>query len=212
MAKPDSQAGLSRGHKGELAQFIDLCREETRESFREGAAQREELHEAFALLLGYGCAIEKLLAQTAGGGGSLPDHISLRAYVQQLLSGEAQRSSVQRLERYFTDAFRLFSETHLGVEKALQRLAENVAEKLKPARIEARVKVPKFFGGGLERACWEEFKKEWHSLDGAAVRKIGRPGGLTVRIEIPQHEVTDALLQDLRRYCVERRLRMEDPE
>ena len=215
MAESDSRSGLTRGRRGELAQLIELCREESREYFRDGAHAREELLEAFALLLGYGSAIEKLLAQTAGGGGSLPDHSSLRTYIQQLLGAEAQGTSVRQLERYFRDAFQLFSETHLGVERELQRFSEKVVDTFRPSRIEARVKVgglAKLLGGGIERACWEEFKKDWHHLDGAAVRKLGRPDGLVVRIEIPQHEVTDALLLELRQFCEERRLKMEIPE
>jgi hypothetical protein len=207
MADSDSRSGR-RGRRGRL-KFIELCREETPDYFRDGAPARE-LHEAFALLLGYG-AIE-LLAQTAGGGGSLPDHSSLRTYVQQLLSGEA-RARPCGTGRYFRTPSALL-ETHLGVELSPALLRER-GRQASALRIEARAKVgglAKLLGGGMERACWEEFKKEYHHLDGAGVRKLGRSTELVVRIEIPQHEATDAVLLELRQFCEKRRLRMESAE
>jgi len=164
-----------------LANLVSLVRPVAAKAVAE--ADRGDLEEVLTQLLAYACAVEKVLAEAAGTGGTLPGHaVSVRAYVEQVLSGEARESSRARLANSFLDALAFFMKTHSGVEKALDGFARDLAAALRPSEIEGRVSpnpLLRLFNLH-EGAYWREYTRQFRSLDAAGVKQLaqnqsGRP-------------------------------------
>lgn len=156
-----------------LANLVSLVRPEMQKAVAH--ADPKDLEEILTQLLAYACAVEKVLAEAAGTSGTMPGHaVSLRAYVEQVLSGEARETARPRLANYFLDSLVFFMKTHAGVEKAMDRFATQLAEALRPSHIEDRVKPSALLRmfGLHEGAYWREFCRQFRSLDAAGVRQL----------------------------------------
>jgi len=159
-----------------LDQLIRLVKPGLREVIAgDPPCEPKDVADVVALLLAYCMAIERVLSQAAGRSGTLPGHaVSVRSYVEQALSGEARQGSVLRLTNYFKDAIVFLMKTHAGHQKAIDQFAQDLAEALRPAQIESRVKpsgLLKVFGLH-EGAYWREFCRQFRHLDAAAVKQI----------------------------------------
>ena len=161
-----------------LDQFVALVRPAVRQALSgEGGANPQDLEEVLSQLLGYSLAVEKILSQAAGRAGTLPGHnVSVRAYVDQVLSGEARAMSAERLARYFKDAITFFARTHQGLEKSLDQFAMDLASAMRPSEIEDRVSASgmlKLFGLH-EGAYWREYRRRFSSLDAAGIKQLAQ--------------------------------------
>ena len=72
----------------------------------------------------------------------------------------------------------VWSETHLGVESALERFASDLAASFRPSSIEERVPVSPLrrWLGCHEGAYWREYRQTFHHLDPAGIRQLARDG------------------------------------
>jgi len=139
------------------------------------APKPKEVADALALTLAYAMAIEHVLSQAAGRSGTLPGHsVSVRGYVEQSLSGDARAASLLRLTNYFKDAIVFFMKTHSGLQEGIDHFAQQLADALRPSRIEERVQPSAFLKmfGLHEGAYWREFCKQFRSLDAAGIKQL----------------------------------------
>jgi hypothetical protein len=131
--------------------------------------------EVLTLLLAYALAIEQILSRAAGRSGTMPGHsVSVRGYVEQALSVEGGEFALGRLTKYVKDSILFFARTHSGVQEAIDRFAEDLAEALKPSRIEERVRPSSLLAlfGLHEGAYWREFRQQYRTLDAAALKEM----------------------------------------
>jgi len=141
----------------------------------ENAPSAKETADVMTVLLAYCISIERILAQAAGRTGHLPGHaVSVRGYVEQCFAGEATDQAMRRLKDYFKDAITHFMTTHSGQQDAIDRFAQDLADAIRPARIEERVKPSAFLKlfGLHEGAYWREFRKQFRSLDSAGISQL----------------------------------------
>jgi len=162
--------------KGTFKQLAGMLKTPVRELVAgENAPPPEQTADVLTLLLAYCISIERILAQAAGRSGHLPGHaVSVRGYVEQCLSGEAPDKAAARLTGYFKDAVTHFLTTHSGQQEAIDRFAQDLADAIRPGRIEERVQtngVMKMFGLH-EGAYWREFRKQFRSLDSAGLKQL----------------------------------------
>lgn len=161
-----------------LANLVSLLRPQVRKAVGGvGAADPSDIEEVLTQLLAYACAVEKVLAEAAGTSGTMPGHaVSVRSYVEQVLSGEARETSRARMANYFLDALVFFMKTHAGVEKAMDQFATQLAEALRPSHIENRVRTNALLRtlGLHEGAYWKEFCRQFRSLDAAGIQQLAR--------------------------------------
>ncbi len=161
-----------------LANLVSLLRPGVHKAVAgPGAADPADVEEVLTQLLAYACAVEKVLAEAAGTSGTMPGHaVSVRSYVEQVLSGEARQTSRARMANYFLDALTFFMKTHAGVEKAMDQFATQLAEALRPSHIENRVQASGLLRmfGLHEGAYWREFCRQFRSLDAAGIQQLAR--------------------------------------
>lgn len=175
MGVEDSFLKPSEG-KGTFKQLAGMLKAPVRKLVAgEDAASPEQTADVLTLLLAYCISIERILAQAAGRSGHLPGHaVSVRGYVEQCLGGEVSAQTTTRLTDYFKDAVTHFLTTHAGQQEAIDRFAQDLAEAIRPGRIEDRVPtngVMKLFGLH-EGAYWREFRKQFRSLDSAGIKQL----------------------------------------
>lgn len=174
----DTGLDWDRGQRSLTDQIADLRSAIQKKVLGDDTAPADpaDLAEALAQLLGFALAIETVLSNAAGGHGvSLPGHnVSVRAYVDQVLSGESREASGSRLTAYFMEAINLLMQTNQGTEQALTDFASNLALEFRPGKIEGRTEVGTLLKllGLHELAYWREYKKSYRSLDTQGLKQI----------------------------------------
>jgi len=134
-----------------------------------------DVTEALAQLLGFAWAVERLLVQAAGTKSTIPGHaLSVRGYVDQVLSGEGRDAARERLTSYFKEAIRLLATQRLAVEQHLEGFRERIASAFRPSRIEDETGVGIVFRalGLKEVAYWREYQRRWRSIDKQGVEQV----------------------------------------
>ena len=140
------------------------------------APSRGALLDVLAGLLAYAWSVESVLSAVKKRE-TIPGHaLSVRSYVEQVFSGDAPKVKLDRLNDYFRDSIKLLAANAHSVQKALDQFAQQIAEKLKPSRIEEQARVSTLLGllGLKEIAFWREYLQQYRSLDPDALLQIAK--------------------------------------
>ncbi|MFQ5505590.1 MAG: hypothetical protein ACE5F1_12450 [Planctomycetota bacterium] len=138
-------------------------------------SQSQDVAEVLSQLLAFAWAVERALIQASGRENAIPGHmISVRGYVEQVLSGEDRRASIERLNSYFVEAIRLLLMQNLAGERDLDQYSRHLVSVFRPSRIIDDTKVGALFRllGLSETAYWREYQRRWRSLDAQGLRQL----------------------------------------
>ena len=137
--------------------------------------------ELLSRLLAYAWGVEMVLCAALNReGGTIPGHaVSVRGYVDQVVSGDASEIALERLAGYFKDAIGLLASHCQRTQDELDTFSNRLVEEFKPSRIEQHANVGALFRllGLSEITFWREYVRQYRTLDPEALRKLAEGSG-----------------------------------
>jgi len=139
------------------------------------AADPRDVEEALIQLLAYALSLEYLICQVSRREATIPGHnVSVRGYVDQVLSGESSEVAWRRLAEYLRDAQVQLFQVAMTRDKALDDFAELVLDEFDPKRIEERIRptLLQRLLGSPGNAYWAAFLERYQHMDTPGLRQL----------------------------------------
>lgn len=158
-----------------LEELREVLRSSIHERLRGArAADPRDVEEALIQLLAYALSLEYIICQVSKRESTIPGHnVSVRGYVEQVLSGESSEVAWRRLSEYLRDAQHQLFQVAMTRDKALDDFAQVVLEEFSPQRIEEQVRPTLFqMVRGRGHAYWAAFFERYHHMDASGLRQL----------------------------------------